>query len=75
MERYSLSAPFYVSVLAHSRGRSSPNVGLGFFQNSYVTWFVHVREQPGYGDVSDGLLEEDLLDGGRADRPEGGQQQ
>lgn len=42
---------------------------------SYVAGLVHVREEPGDGHVADGLLEEHLLDGGRAHRAERRQQQ
>lgn len=35
-------------------------------ENSYIAGLVHVREEPGDGHVADCLLEEHLLDGGRA---------
>lgn len=44
-------------------------------RDSDVAGLVHVREEPGDGDVADGLLEEHLLDGGGADRVQGRQQQ
>lgn len=44
-------------------------------ENSYIAGFVHIGEEPGDGHVADGLLEEHLLYGGRADRAESRQQQ
>ena len=44
-------------------------------QNSYIAGLVHVGEEPGDGNVADGLLEEHLLYGGRADRAERRQEQ
>lgn len=44
-------------------------------KNSYIAGLVHVGEEPSDGDVADGLLEEHLLYGGRADRAERRQQQ
>lgn len=38
--------------------------------SSYIAGLVHVGEEPCDGHVSDGLLEEHLLYGGRADRAE-----
>lgn len=44
-------------------------------RGSYVAGLVHVRQEPGDGDVADGLLEEHLLDGGGADGAQRGQEQ
>lgn len=44
-------------------------------ENSYIAGFVHIGQEPGDGNVADGLFEEHLLYGGRADRAEGRQQQ
>lgn len=44
-------------------------------EDLYVAGLVHVREEPGDGDVADGLLEEHFLDGGGAHRAERWQQQ
>jgi len=44
-------------------------------ENSYIAGLVHVGEEPGDGHVADGLLEEHLLDGGRAHRAESRQEQ
>lgn len=44
-------------------------------ENSYIAGLVHVREEPGDGHVADCLLEEHLLDGGRAHRAERWQEQ
>ena len=44
-------------------------------EDSYIAGLVHVGEEPGDGHVPDGLLEEHLLYGGRADGAERGQEQ
>lgn len=44
-------------------------------ESSYIAGLVHVGEEPGDGHVADGLLEEHLLYGGRADRAERRQEQ
>lgn len=44
-------------------------------RESYVAGLVHVRQEPGDGDVADSLLEEHLLDGGGADGAQRGQEQ
>lgn len=44
-------------------------------EKSYIAGLVHVGQEPGDGHVSDGLLEEHLLNGGRADGAEGRQEQ
>lgn len=44
-------------------------------ENLYIAGLVHVGEEPGDGNVPDGLLEEHLLYGGRADRAERRQEQ
>lgn len=44
-------------------------------RDSYVAGLVHVRQEPGDGDVADSLLKEHLLDGGGADGAQGGQEQ
>lgn len=44
-------------------------------RDSYVAGLVHVRQEPGDGDVADSLLEEHLLDGGGADGAQRGQEQ
>lgn len=54
-------------------GSHSGPVAQVFFpdgDNSYIAGLVHVGEEPGDGDVADGLLEEHLLYGGRAHRAE-----
>lgn len=44
-------------------------------EDSYIAGLVHVGQEPGDGNVSDGFLEEHLLDGGRADGAQRRQQQ
>ena len=48
----------------------SSSLFLQVANNSYIAGLVHVGEQPGDGDVADGLLEEHFLYGGRAHRAE-----
>lgn len=62
----------------HSVQRSGPPSSSLFSapdEKSYITGLVHVWQEPGDGHVADGLLEEHLLYGGRADGAERRQEQ
>lgn len=61
----------WASSLFYSPSSRAPADG----ENSYIAGFVHIGQEPGDGNVADGLFEEHLLYGGRADRAEGRQQQ